>query len=112
MRGRLTHDKLEQACEAVTRALRFKYETLATPRGKQGVGVYEMVIAWRDQECDEIGRQGRFVTVEDIIAHGRGGEPRGATPLEVGALKSALQVLRFLGLLRLVGSGGVARYVC
>jgi hypothetical protein len=111
MRGRLTYDKLEQACEAVTRALSFKYDTLATQRGKQGPGIFDMILAWRDQDCDQAGPNARFVTVEDIISHGRESD-RGAPVLEVGTLKNALQVLRYLGVLRHVGNGGIARYVC
>mmetsp|Transcript_12528 Transcript_12528/g.22330 ORF Transcript_12528/g.22330 Transcript_12528/m.22330 type:complete len:280 (-) Transcript_12528:441-1280(-) len=100
MRGRLTLSKLEAACNAVNKALQFKQATMAIPRGKQSVAVRERIMEWRNQESDET-RGLFFVTIEDVISH---------KEVDINSLKSALQVLRFLGVLRLVNDGGIARY--
>mmetsp|Transcript_16212 Transcript_16212/g.45982 ORF Transcript_16212/g.45982 Transcript_16212/m.45982 type:complete len:280 (-) Transcript_16212:129-968(-) len=100
MRGRLALAKLQAAVDAVQRALEVKATTLALPRHKQSVAVREKVLSWCGQECDEAAGD-QFVTIEDIAEQ---------KEVDMNTLKSALQVLRFTNHLRLINSGGVARY--
>ncbi|GBG24362.1 Spindle and kinetochore-associated protein 1 [Hondaea fermentalgiana] len=103
MRGRLTVEKVEAAVSVVNAAFAYKRETLAIPRGKQSVSVRDQVLQWRDQELEET-RGVQFVSREDVFAQA------GREGVDLNVMKSALQVLRYNGALRLVSGGGCARY--
>lgn len=103
MKGRMTLEKLKVAVDVINATMLHKQTTLAIPRGKQSVAVRDQVLQWRDQEMDE-ARGLFFVTREDVFTQAS------KSRVDVASLKTALQVVRYLGWLRLVSGGGVYRF--
>jgi hypothetical protein len=83
-----------------SQALAYKQKTLAIPKSKRRLSIQDKVTEWRDQLSEDT--EGfYFVTIEDVIAQ---------KSIDINSLKTALQVLRFLGTVKLISTGGVARY--